>query len=225
MRVLTFLRHLVPSYKKKPAVRQGRKRMKEIKTRLQEAESRCREFSSWISSNFSVEELEEASEDAELLCYLAFLRDVCNDYVGNMVALEPIQVVNARYDPKSGDWIDRKHSVLGNIFTHLDGPTLAAEKVETRDESIEKYKPWLVEQLHDPNSDASREIQRLFQKWVREGKLTLICWCHPAKCHGDIIKELLHAVAEKKGMTIKEQKLAIKTLNEYAARLERDADF
>jgi len=30
----------------------------------------------------------------------------------------------------------------------------------------------------------------------KEGDLTLICWCTPLPCHGDVIKDALEKIAE-----------------------------
>lgn len=51
---------------------------------------------------------------------------------------------------------------------------------QTREESIEKYKKYLKE--HPEITDRIEEIR---------GK-TLVCWCHPLPCHGDILVNMLH---------------------------------
>lgn len=51
-----------------------------------------------------------------------------------------------------------------------------------RDEVIAKYRAWLL--------DHPLLLQRLREL---EGK-TLICWCKPAACHGDVIAELVEAL-------------------------------
>lgn len=72
----------------------------------------------------------------------------------------------------------------GNPYSHKDG-TLAQFKCATVEESIQKFKEWVVLQ---PELMAS--LHEL------EGK-TLGCWCkHPKKpspCHGDVLVELVES--------------------------------
>jgi len=48
----------------------------------------------------------------------------------------------------------------------------------TREEVIEKYREWILD-----NSDLLKDIHEL------KGK-TLACWCAPKSCHGDVLLEL-----------------------------------
>ena len=90
-------------------------------------------------------------------------------------------------------WIDRKHSPLGNPYSHLEKQTLAGFHVATRDEAINSYAKWIVEQLSDDSVNVSvkREYLKLKEIYQRFGKLTMICWCVPHRCHGEILKELI----------------------------------
>jgi len=72
--------------------------------------------------------------------------------------------------PKRAVYIGRK-SKWGNPFTiGVDG---------NRDEVIQKYSDWLHSQ---PNLLA--QVQRELK-----GK-DLVCFCYPAKCHGDILMQV-----------------------------------
>lgn len=66
----------------------------------------------------------------------------------------------------------------GNNFSHLLS-TQAKFKVATRDEAIEKYEAWVLEQ---PDL-----IERI-KKELR-GKV-LGCWCKPRRCHGDVLARI-----------------------------------
>lgn len=69
-------------------------------------------------------------------------------------------------------------SLWGNCFSFKEG-TLAKFKVATREESIEKYRQWILTQGH---------------LLVRIGELkgkVLGCWCKPAACHGDVLVDLI----------------------------------
>lgn len=108
--------------------------------------------------------------------------------------VDSIEIVNAHYYKICGKpwevWIDRKHSVLGNPYSHLKKKTLAEFHVATRDDAIDSYKKWIVEQLKD-NHEAKIEFVRLKEIYRKYGKLVMICWCSPSRCHGDVLKELI----------------------------------
>lgn len=72
----------------------------------------------------------------------------------------------------------------GNPFSHKEG-TLAQFKVATRDEAIESYQRWLLEQ-----PELLAKIPTLKDK-------VLACWCRPSRgfqnkvlCHGQILAAL-----------------------------------
>ena len=69
-------------------------------------------------------------------------------------------------------------SKWGNPFTHYPGGTLAEFKAETRDESIDAYGDWILTQ---PELMATLPELR--------GK-TLVCWCKPDRCHGEILLQM-----------------------------------
>jgi hypothetical protein len=64
----------------------------------------------------------------------------------------------------------------GNPFSHLPKGTLAQYLVGTRDEAVERYEAWLMDQ---PALVA--QVQRQLA-----GK-DLVCWCSPARCHADVL--------------------------------------
>ena len=68
-------------------------------------------------------------------------------------------------------------SIWGNPFSHKEG-TQAKFKVATREEAVKSYRQWL---LNNPSLMA--KLPQL------KGKV-LGCWCHPQKCHGDVLLEL-----------------------------------
>ena len=73
-------------------------------------------------------------------------------------------------------------SKWGNPFSHLPN-TLAEFRVATREESIAKYREWILTQ---PQLLAS--LHELKDK-------CLGCWCRPKTCHGDVLIELLEGKA------------------------------
>jgi hypothetical protein len=71
-------------------------------------------------------------------------------------------------------------SEWGNPYTHIkDKTTKANFIVKTRNEAISKYREWVLSQPH--------LIEKL---GALKGK-KLGCWCHPKKCHGDILIQLI----------------------------------
>ena len=79
-------------------------------------------------------------------------------------------------------------SPLGNPF--------AMQGEATRVQVIRNYEDWLAEQLLDPSSPASREIERLAEL-ARKQDLCLVCWCAPLPCHANIIKRTIEAINRK----------------------------
>lgn len=86
-------------------------------------------------------------------------------------------------------------SPLGNPFSHLPN-TKAQFSVKDRDEAVSKFEDYLRSNI---NKDLSitREMKRLYRSWKEHGELTLVCWCAPKACHGDVIKKLLEEKSRK----------------------------
>lgn len=71
-------------------------------------------------------------------------------------------------------------SKWGNPFSHLP-KTRAKFRVATRDEAVEAYAAWIVQQ-----PELMAALPEL------KGKV-LGCWCAPKRCHGDVLTELANA--------------------------------
>ena len=99
-----------------------------------------------------------------------------------------IRVVNKRKED-SGVYIGRP-SLLGNPFSHLSSKH-AQIKVATREEAVDRYRGWLEEQLEDSDSLEAKAFNNLVQFYREFGELTLVCWCKPLPCHGDVLKEMI----------------------------------
>jgi hypothetical protein len=100
-----------------------------------------------------------------------------------------ITIANKR-NASSGEYIGRP-SPLGNPFTHLKNSKYAEKTCSSRDESVDNYREWLMERLEESDSDVAEELIRLNDMLEETGRLTLLCWCRPSLCHGDVIKEIL----------------------------------
>ena len=98
-------------------------------------------------------------------------------------------VINKRWQkPTPGSVYIGRPSEWGNPFSHLEG-TLAKFKVKDRDEAVEEYERYLLRKLEDPvHGKAFRNgLKRL------RGK-DLVCWCKPARCHGDVLLKYANEV-------------------------------
>ena len=97
-----------------------------------------------------------------------------------------IQVVNGYTSGFDGFYIGRpgkgKTSVLGNPFSLSN---------YSREDSIEKYRQWLWEHLQDSESPQYLEIKKLATKYKQGSDLTLVCFCKPKACHGDVVKSAI----------------------------------
>lgn len=103
------------------------------------------------------------------------------------------QVLNKRVhgQPPGSVYIGRP-SLWGNPFSHKDG-TLAQFKVSTRDEAVERYKAWLLDQP-ELVARARRELA---------GK-DLVCWCAPARCHGHVLVEVANMALKAESAPVQE---------------------
>ncbi|TXH50677.1 MAG: DUF4326 domain-containing protein [Desulfurellales bacterium] len=82
----------------------------------------------------------------------------------------------------------RSGSPLANPFKLQPG--------QTRGHCLQQYREWLDAQL-TRDTAAKRELSRL-AGIAREESLLLACWCAPALCHADVIKERIEKLLEEK---------------------------
>jgi Domain of unknown function (DUF4326) len=103
-----------------------------------------------------------------------------------------IYIENKKTYRGEGIYVGRKMpgvpgSVLGNPFRiGRDG---------TRDLVIAKYRRWLWDQIN-LKKEAYMELIRIAEL-ARRGNVTLVCWCAPELCHGNVIErsvEYLNAI-------------------------------
>ncbi len=82
-------------------------------------------------------------------------------------------------------YIGRKREGMhfGNPFSAL--PTSHAEvRVGSRDESIEAFRRWLGAHAYE-EVEPERRRWIMDNMWRLKGK-TLVCFCHPKPCHGNV---------------------------------------
>jgi hypothetical protein len=96
-----------------------------------------------------------------------------------------IHVANKRANKRAGaveEYVGRP-SPLGNPFV------MRAES--DRAEVIAMYREWLRAKLAKKDKRVCAEMNRLWKRAREHGELTLVCWCAPRACHGDVIREVL----------------------------------
>lgn len=100
-----------------------------------------------------------------------------------------IMIKNLREIRNSDRWhlaawqvrVDRA-SILGNPFyMHSENE---------RDLVCDKYKTYFEKQL-TCNTKFVAELNRLLETYKQFGKLELLCWCYPKRCHAETIKAWL----------------------------------
>ncbi len=94
----------------------------------------------------------------------------------------------------------RRHTPEGVPAVYIGRPSslgnpFKMSKTMGREEVIARYAAWLDAQLVEPDSAAARELARLRAILQERGALTLVCWCAPLPCHGDVIRERLLGIA------------------------------
>lgn len=94
------------------------------------------------------------------------------------------KVVHCKKEPY--DVYIGRPSKWGNPFSHKEN-TIAKYKVKNKEEAIDAYHKWILNQ-----PDLLNSLHEL------EGK-TLGCWCAPSKCHGDILIKLMNEARRKNG--------------------------
>lgn len=97
-----------------------------------------------------------------------------------------MKVLNKHRDviPPDAIYIGRG-SKWGNPFSHMKG-TKARYFVESRDEAIEAYEEWLLN-----NVELLDQLDELIGK-------DLWCFCKPKRCHGDVLIKLVRILIECK---------------------------
>ena len=108
-----------------------------------------------------------------------------------------VAVINKRRNPEVSSpaiYIGRS-SPLNNPFK--------MSKTVDREEMLARYAAWLDAQITEPASAAACEMARLHAILEERGELTLVCWCAPLPCHGDVIRERLLSRCATGGVVVR----------------------
>jgi hypothetical protein len=87
-----------------------------------------------------------------------------------------IRIVNRRTYRGEGIYIGRP-SLFGNPYTVRE---------YGRQEAIRLYRRWLWDRILE-QGEVYAELKRLAEM-AKQGEVTLICWCAPEPCHGDMVR-------------------------------------
>ena len=83
--------------------------------------------------------------------------------------------------------------VIGQRVDPALVPSSQELRCRTRDEAVEWYDDWLQTEIahgrRGPEIEA--ELERMEAIYHRHGKLVLVCWCAPKRCHAGIIRGIL----------------------------------
>ena len=104
-----------------------------------------------------------------------------------------IHVANLR-NTQAGEYIGRANgqrpaSPLANPFR------LTCEA--DRDQVIADYRFWLWKQIQGGNPEVLQELRRLLTLARRPEGVTLLCWCAPKPCHGQVVARALQWMGEQ----------------------------
>lgn len=100
-----------------------------------------------------------------------------------------IEIKNySKYNGK-GEYIGRYNYFYGLEASPLRNPYAGRTSYESKLKLVEKFKKYLESLPED--SLQWKEIKRLQSIHEDKVKLTLLCWCDPLPCHGEVIKSAI----------------------------------
>lgn len=105
-----------------------------------------------------------------------------------------VVVVNVRQERPAGmvyvarQCADFAGSVLGNPFKRQKGQAPGS--------TLDNYRAWLRTE-YGKGGAVRQELERLADL-AEQGNLVLGCWCKPAPCHGDVIKEAVEGILRQR---------------------------
>ena len=77
-------------------------------------------------------------------------------------------------------------SILGNPFTVKD---------HGHGTAIALFRKWLWKHMQS-DTPQHQELQRLAELHKQKQDITLVCWCKPKPCHGDVVKAAIEYLAQ-----------------------------
>ena len=101
-----------------------------------------------------------------------------------------IKLINLNHCKDKGLLIDLNYFIYIGRWHKLFNASILANpykisKAITREQAIELYRKWLWQHIKAKTHVFDELIRILRLK--KESQVTLMCWCHPLACHGDVI--------------------------------------
>lgn len=81
------------------------------------------------------------------------------------------------------------HSPVANLFK--------MSSTASRADVVRQYKSWLWEKMQDTESDQYRELLKIMEMALSAKGISVVCWCHPLPCHGDVVKSAIEWLWEQ----------------------------
>jgi hypothetical protein len=94
----------------------------------------------------------------------------------------------SQYDG-DGEYIGRYNYYYKLEASPLKNPYSGQNNLESKLNLIKRFKKFLKSLNED--SPQWKEIRRLQKLYSDKGELTLLCWCDPLPCHGEVIKSAI----------------------------------
>lgn len=88
-----------------------------------------------------------------------------------------------------GEYIGRYNYYYGLEASPLKNPYSGQNNYDSKLNLISRFKKFLKDLTED--SPQWKEIRRLQKLYQDKGELTLLCWCDPLPCHGEVIKSAI----------------------------------
>ena len=109
-----------------------------------------------------------------------------------------IEVVNKKsHEPTPHDFYIGRGSVLGNQYSSKPSSKDYVERVDSREQAVEKFSDWLKNQVKSENEEVVLKLFEILLYEKRHGQVNLVCYCKPKACHGDVIKTFLKKAKSK----------------------------
>jgi hypothetical protein len=109
-----------------------------------------------------------------------------------------IHIVNKKdHAPTDKDFYIGRGSVFGNPFTSKPlGKTKAEFQVANKEEAIGKYSAYLNTRMRLNEKGVVDGLNEMLEV-LKGGDISLICYCAPKPCHGEVIKNKLLSILIK----------------------------
>lgn len=105
---------------------------------------------------------------------------------GGHTGIEVRHALNTQFGTRGWMYVGRRHvgagltqSPLANPYSHLAQAN--AHHVATRADAIDEYRQWLWDAMREGNHHVLTALRAI------QPETALVCWCHPAPCHAEII--------------------------------------